>query len=302
MDTEEAIPTPGIESKTVYDGFVSYSHASDDLLAPRLQAGLQRFAKPWWKRRALRMFRDESSLSANPHLWSSIAEALDDSRWFVLLLSPDAAASPWVNREVEYWLAHKEASRILPVVTEGIFGWAGSDISPETDSAPPALFGAFQEEPRWVDLRWARSETQLHLNNARFRDAIADVASALRGVAKDDLESEEVRQHRRTIRTAWAAVVVVLLLGVAAAIGAVVAVNQSNEAQTQRDEAQNQRDEAERLAAAEAIARAEADVSADLATQSAAEATAQRLIAEENEALAELHAGVARSPPERPHI
>ena len=56
----------------VYDGFISYSHAADDLLAPRLQAGLQRFAKPWWKRRALRIFRDESSLSANPHLWSSI--------------------------------------------------------------------------------------------------------------------------------------------------------------------------------------------------------------------------------------
>jgi hypothetical protein len=60
-----------------YDGFISYSHAADDLLAPRLQAGLQRFAKPWWKRRAVRMFRDESSLAANPHLWSSITEALD---------------------------------------------------------------------------------------------------------------------------------------------------------------------------------------------------------------------------------
>jgi hypothetical protein len=55
----------------MYDGFISYSHAADDLLAPRLQAGLQRFAKPWWKRRVLRIFRDESSLSANPHLWSA---------------------------------------------------------------------------------------------------------------------------------------------------------------------------------------------------------------------------------------
>ena len=31
-----------------YDGYISYSHAADDLLAPRLQAGLQRLAKPWW--------------------------------------------------------------------------------------------------------------------------------------------------------------------------------------------------------------------------------------------------------------
>ena len=65
--------------------------------------GLQRFAKPWWQRRALRIFRDESSLSANPHLWSSITEALDESEWFVLVAQPDAAASPWVNQEIEYW-------------------------------------------------------------------------------------------------------------------------------------------------------------------------------------------------------
>ena len=112
----------------VYDGFISYSHAADDLLAPRLQAGLQRFAKPRWKRRALRIFRDESSLSANPHLWSSIIDALDQSEWFILLSSPDAAESPWVNDEVEYWLEHKDADRIIPVLTDGQFGWAGEEL------------------------------------------------------------------------------------------------------------------------------------------------------------------------------
>jgi hypothetical protein len=61
---------------SAYDGFISYSYAADDLPAPRLQAGLQRFAKPWWKRRAVRISRDESSLAANPHLWSSITQAL----------------------------------------------------------------------------------------------------------------------------------------------------------------------------------------------------------------------------------
>lgn len=70
MDTSEGSATTPAE--TLYDGFISYSHAADGLLAPRLQAGLQRFAKPWWKRRAVRIFRDESSLSANPHLGSSI--------------------------------------------------------------------------------------------------------------------------------------------------------------------------------------------------------------------------------------
>jgi hypothetical protein len=147
----------------VYDGFISYSHAADDLLAPRLQAGLQRFAKPWWKRRAVRIFRDEASLSANPHLWSSITEAMDRSDWFVLLLSPDAAESEWVNREVEYWLEHKDRDRIIPVVTDGEFYWGEGDIA--GDSVPPALHGAFADEPRSVDLQFASSEEQLDLKN-----------------------------------------------------------------------------------------------------------------------------------------
>jgi WD40 repeat protein len=225
-----------------YDAFVSYSHAGDGLLAPRLQAGLQRFAKPWWRRRALRAFRDESSLSANPHLWSSITAALDASEWFVLLTGPEAAASEWVNKEVAYWVENKDPERILPVLTGGVLVWdEGAGRLDGVSSVPPALLDAFSEEPRWVDMRWARDETHLDLGDSRFRGAVADVASAIRGVPKDDLESEEVRQHRRTIRTAWAAAALLGLFAVAAVVGAVYANGQRQEAETQRGEAETQR-------------------------------------------------------------
>ncbi|HSM43445.1 MAG TPA: TIR domain-containing protein [Acidimicrobiia bacterium] len=262
MDTGER--TPSDQISTVYDGFISYSHAADDLLAPRLQAALQRFAKPWWKRRALRVFRDESSLSANPHLWSSITEALDGSSWFVLLLSPDAAASPWVKQEIEYWVEHKDPSRILPVVSDGEFGWDG-DIT--GGAAPEALRGVFPEEPRWVDLRFAREEEQLDLKNPRFSAAVADIASALRGVPKDELESEEVRQHRRTIRTAWAAAALVGVLAVAATIFAIQSAENAREAEAQRITAEIEADRADANAAAEAQARVEAEENATLASQ-----------------------------------
>ena len=137
MDTVETQAEPTPSAETVYDGFMSYSHTADDLLAPRLQTGLQRFAKPWWKRRAMRVFRDEASLSANPHLWASIVDAIDESDWLVLLLSPGAAQSEWVDREVEYWLEHKDPNRIIPVVTDGDFAWGDGAIGPSTDSAPP---------------------------------------------------------------------------------------------------------------------------------------------------------------------
>jgi hypothetical protein len=218
-----------------YDGFISYSHDADDLLAPRLQAGLQRFAKPWWKRRALRIFRDEASLAANPHLWASIAEALDESDWFVLLLSPEAAESVWVNREVEYWLEHKDPDRIIPVLTEGDFAYADGHIV--SDAAPPALTEAFSDEPRWVDLRFARTDEQLDLRNASFRAAVADIASAIRGVPKDELESEEVRQHRRTVRTAWAGGIALLLLTLLAGATAIYANGQRTTTQASEQEA-----------------------------------------------------------------
>ena len=270
----------------VYDGFISYAHAADDLLAPRLQIGLQRFAKPWWKRRALRIFRDESSLSANPHLWSSITEALDDSGWFVLLLSPEAAESDWVNREVEYWLEERDPDRIIPVVTDGEFAWADEDLV--SDAAPPALRGVFADEPRWVDLRFARTEEQLDLKNPRFSAAVADIASAIRGVPKDELESEEVRQHRRTVRTIWAAVTALLLLVLVAGGAAVYAIDQQNRANDLALQEASARQRADENAAA-------ADEQRQIAEQNATDADTQRAAAEAAAADAEQQAEVAQA-------
>ena len=70
---------------------------------PRAAAGLQSLAKPWYRRRALRVFRDQTSLSASPELWSAIEAALAQARFFVLLASPEAAASRWVDQEVRWW-------------------------------------------------------------------------------------------------------------------------------------------------------------------------------------------------------
>src|SRR5262245_3977488 len=100
-------PGTGSSSSASYRAFISYSHAVDGKLAPALQLGLHRFAKPWYRLRAVRVFRDEASLSANPALWSSIESALASSDFFILLASPEAAASRWVSLEVDFWLAHK---------------------------------------------------------------------------------------------------------------------------------------------------------------------------------------------------
>jgi WD40 repeat protein len=265
----------------------------DDLLSPRLQGGLQRFAKPWWKRRAVRIFRDESSLAANPHLWSSITEALDDSSWFVLLLSEDAASSEWVGKEIQHWVDNKDSDRILPVVTEGEFDWEDGDVA--GSSVPPALQGVFSEEPRWVDLRFARGETALDLQNPDFSAAVADIASAIRGIPKDELASEEVRQHRRTVRTAWAAGLGLFVLAVAALVAGVFAIGQRNDAQDNAALAEANALQAQQNAAAEAEARAEAEASAQLAQEQTVIAEEQAAIAQENERVARAEALAAHA-------
>jgi hypothetical protein len=103
-----------------------------------------------------------------------------------------------------------------------------------TAALPPALRGAFVEEPRWVDLRWLHDVDQVDQSNPWLRECVADVAATVREVPKDVLVGEHIRQHRRTMRLARSgatALAVLLIVSVAAAVLAVVRGNQAVAAQ-----------------------------------------------------------------------
>lgn len=206
-----------------YDVFISYSRAADGELAPALQRGLRRLAKPFYRRAALRVFRDRTGLAIEESLWGAIVRALDASRHFVLLASPASARSAWVRREVRHWLAAPRERPPLVVLTEGEVAWDGAAQDFDwgrTDALPRELAGAYADEPLWLDLRWARNEEQVSLRHPGFRDAVADLAATLHGVSKDQIAGRDIREHRRTMAAVWSAVtglVVLTLLAVAAA-------------------------------------------------------------------------------------
>jgi hypothetical protein len=58
-----------------------------------LQSVVQKLGKPWYRHRALRVFRDDTSLSATPGLWPSIEQALGQSRFLILLHRVAATSS-----------------------------------------------------------------------------------------------------------------------------------------------------------------------------------------------------------------
>src|SRR5206468_6720657 len=113
---------------------------------------------------------------------------------------------------------------------------------------PPRLHDVFNEEPRYIDLSWARSIEHVSLQHPRFRDCIADLAAPMHKRAKDELVSEDVRQHQRAKRMARAAVSSIAILALAAIVAALVALEQRDVAR-RREHAANSR-----ALAAEAVA------------------------------------------------
>ena len=228
-----------------YDAFISYSHAKDKPIAAALQSAVQKLGKPWYRRRALRLFRDDTSLAATPHLWPTIEQALGQSRHFILLASPEAAASKWVNKEVTYWLEHNSIDTLLIGLTDGEFAWdeSAGDFSAWGDRPPPlppALAKRFPSEPKWVDLRPYRegADRKADKRDAKFTELAADFAAAIRGMPKEDLLSQEVRQQRRALALAWSAAGALLVLALAAATAGVLAYHEEREAVAQRTRAE----------------------------------------------------------------
>lgn len=109
-----------------YEAFISYSHTEYDArVAREAQRFIEGFPVPARLREGLgrsrlgKVFRDEDELAAGTSLDAGLAQALAASRWLIVVCSPTAAASPWVAREIEAFVAMHGAGRVLTVLASG---------------------------------------------------------------------------------------------------------------------------------------------------------------------------------------
>jgi hypothetical protein len=104
-----------------YSAFLSYSWKQDTKLATKLHSALRVTKSPLHRTR--RVFRDKSDLSrhlkTHPHLEEALKDAIAGSEFFVLLASPLAAKSEWVELEASVWIKTHGVKRLLVVVTSG---------------------------------------------------------------------------------------------------------------------------------------------------------------------------------------
>lgn len=151
-----------------YRAFISYSHL-DMAFAERLHAKLETFRID----KALHgvptpvgpvpptlrpIFRDKPDLSAGASLSRKLRDALDSSQFLIVICSPAAADSEYVNEEVRYFSRQGRSDRILTFVVDGELG------APIANIFPPAILrqhGAKSgkkrtEEPLAADARKGR--------------------------------------------------------------------------------------------------------------------------------------------------
>lgn len=216
-----------------YKGFISYKHGVDDALATSLEKGLEKFAKPVFKRRALEIFRDSNDLSAAADLGEKIRTGLQESEYFICLASPAYAGSKWCCREAGYWRDHKSVDHFLVVLTDGEIKWdeAANDFDwSATTALPRELSGYFKGEPFYIDFRKAGPPETLNLDNAEFKNRLVLLAATLHRKSVGDLVSEAAVQHRRLLRIRNATIAVLSLLLLAAITAGLLAVRQKNRA------------------------------------------------------------------------
>ncbi|MBQ5891983.1 MAG: TIR domain-containing protein, partial [Bacteroidales bacterium] len=121
-----------------YFAFISYSH-KDKKVAKKLQNFIQGYKipakledRPDLPKRIGRVFRDEDELVGD-ELTPQIEEALKQSRYLIVVCSPNSAKSKYVNEEIEYFKSLGGETKILPYI---IAGKATTDEDPDCCYAP----------------------------------------------------------------------------------------------------------------------------------------------------------------------
>lgn len=236
MDDDQA---PGAQhAEYTYWAFISYS-STDKSWARWLQRAIESYGIPARlvdhltptgepaPKRLKPLFRDRSELPAAADLGTQIEAALRASRYLIVVCSPRAARSPWVNKEVETFQALGRPGRVLTLIVEGEPNTGGDD-----ECFPAALR---ETEPLAADAR--------PQGDGR-RDARLKLLSGMLGVGFDALKQRDSHRRIRRLQTVIAAV---LALAVGFAGLSAYAVMQRNTAREQRDKAVRARQEAEKI-------------------------------------------------------
>lgn len=224
-----------------YAAFLSYSH-EDEKWARWVHRRLERYRvprrlreaglTPTTQHRTRPIFRDREELPSAGNLGGKVLEAIAQSRALIVICSPAAARSRWVNEEILGFKRIHGDEPILCLVVDG-----EPNAGDERECFAPALrfkldsdgnLGNQPAEPIAADARPGKDGRSL---------ALLKIIAGLLGIGLDDLrQREQQRRNRRVTGVALASLAGMALTGFLA-IDAMIA----------RDDAQRRQQQAEDL-------------------------------------------------------
>ena len=217
------VVAPDGSSETAYDfaAFISYKHVVSSDFARDFELAIKRFGRSPFQR-PLRIFRDEQYIVPGDDLGPTIDTALRSSEYLILLASPEAAASPWVRKELELWCGTLgRASRLLVVLTSGRIAVDENDATidwSETDALPDLLQRHMAGLPVWADATAVVEADHRRLENPAYQKVVTSMAAALANIEPNKLIGREWQIRRRNIRLVATIAVVLACLVVGLAV------------------------------------------------------------------------------------
>ena len=201
-----------------YAAFISYAHA-DEIMAARLHKALETYPVPRHLRAEGKttkpVFRDVAELTAAHSLSEKIRDAVKGSRVLIVLCSPAAKASHWVNEEIGLFRELHGESAILSAIIEG---------TPET-AFPEALTEGGREP----------LAAALGRDKAGFRLGVTQLAAGMLGTGLDDLVQRGAKRRQRIM---GAGLTASLFLSGVMGFTALQAIEARNEAELERAESE----------------------------------------------------------------
>ena len=204
----QELVSPEGETTYKYWAFISYSHA-DDAWAKWLHKELETFPVPKAlvgkktergynvPKRLMPVFRDRDELPGSSTLKDNIQEALEQSRYLLVICSPRSAASIWVNNEVLIFKAMGRGDRVLCLIVDGEPNATDKPACGLLECFPPAVRYAVnpdrtlsqeREEPIAADARPGKDGKV---------DALLKLAAGLLGAGFDELKQRDARRRQR---------------------------------------------------------------------------------------------------------
>ena len=215
--------TAGRSAELHYWAFISYSN-QDREVAEWLHRSIETYRIPRRfvgrdqggaavPRRLYPIFRDRDELPTSSDLGEGLRTALRRSRNLLVLCSPNAAASRWVDQEVREFKALGREDSIFCVLVDNA---GDSTHQPPPDAVeyfPPALLhhdhGGASDDPNKLPLA-----ADLRQGGDSRRVVLLKVIAGFLGLMFDELwQRDRLRSRARKLQLAAAAVATVLLLG-----------------------------------------------------------------------------------------